>query len=273
VRDRIARTQPGSGSSGTTTRDATGRLGGGTVGSGTAGSGTGAGVAPVGGGGLAPIGSGGVAPIGGGGLAPIGGGSVAPVDGGRINRGGSEGTTGSGTAGSSGGNTSPGWRDAGGGIRRGGDPSTPSTDRDVRHGEDGAAVDRSRTRDGGSTATVGGSWRDRVQRPATSAPSGDPAAPATTTPAPKDDGWRNGGGLNRGSDGSRPRSTEAPPAADPSSTRSRGSDVPRRIIDRIGGARVSPDNGSSGRSGGSSSSGHSGSGGSADVHADINSIR
>jgi hypothetical protein len=82
-------------------------------------------------------------------------------------------------------------------------------------------------------------WRDRIDRPTPSAPTERPAPDyRDRTPAverPQDQPWR-GRVVGRGGDAPRditPRDNapDAPPA-------DRGSDVPRRIIDRIGGARI-----------------------------------
>lgn len=78
-------------------------------------------------------------------------------------------------------------------------------------------------------------WRDRIDRPAPSAPVDRPTTDRTpAVERPQDQPWR-GRVVGRGGDAPRdttPRDTATPPPAD------RGSDVPRRIIDRIGGARI-----------------------------------
>jgi FecR protein len=194
--------------------------------------------------------SGGLAPIGGGNIAPIGGGNIAPIGGrndGRISRGepgqgrmdrgnatpsapaardrggvirrdetpSDSGTTNRRTV-DRGGNTTPSWRDSGGregGAVRRGDGSTP---------RDGSSK--------GSTtpATPAPSGPERVQRPdASPAPQPKQEPPAASR---SDSNWRG-----------RPvRGGETPGAAAP---QGRGSDVPRRVIDRIGGARVYPSDG------------------------------
>ena len=179
------------------------------------------------GGGLAPIGGGSVAPIGGGNVAPIGGGSVAPVGGDRIGRG----TTGSGTT------TAP--ADSGrvdrGRLGRG---ETPN-------------VERPGSNDRGSSPSAP-AWRDRMQRPSTQPRTPEPSSPATTpqrTPPDRgsNDNWR-GRAVGRSPQAAEPRTgTDSAPASPPSGSAdrdnfrsSRGSDVPRRVIDRIGGARVYP---------------------------------
>jgi hypothetical protein len=86
-------------------------------------------------------------------------------------------------------------------------------------------------------------WRDRVSRPSTPAVVG-PSVPAPRTTSP-DDSWR--GRVPRRDFTPRndtPRNdtprNNAPPDRTPVDRRpvDRGSDVPRRIIDRIGGARI-----------------------------------
>jgi hypothetical protein len=191
-------------------------------------------VAPIGRGSVAPVGGGSVAPIGGGSVAPIGGGSVAPIGGGRDV---------SGRIG----------RDAG----TGSSTPAPATGGNTPRGNGG---ERTTIHRGGSDQPSG-NWRERTIAPTTPEPA------VTTTPStndrPRDDGssWRGravrGGG---GTDTPPPASTPAPNATptprsgDEPSSRS-GSDVPRRVIDRIGGARIfSGDRGSSGNSGSSGSS-------------------
>lgn len=219
VRDRIVRSRPSDGvMSGTTGRSASG-------------------------GGLAPIGGGSLAPIGRGGLAPIdGGGSVAPITGG-----GSTPSTGTGTgtvdrSGEASGGTR---RDTGGAIRRGGtvdrgDDNTRGTTRDN-------SIDRGKS-SGSDTPAGGSSWRDRVNRGADRPVEvNPPAQDRSTTPAPvvvpRDNTWRNRRDEG-GEAGSRDTSSRDTSSRE---STSRGSgDVPSRVIDRIGGARVTPrDNDSS----------------------------
>jgi hypothetical protein len=198
----------------------------------------------VGGGSIAPITGGGVAPITRGGIAPVdGGGSVAPINpgntrgsDGRVNRGDNSGNAG-GTwrgGGSTGGNGDTRTRVIGGGEGRdrdtsgdttgGSDSRSPSTWRDRRGGSDPG-------RDSGSTVD-----RSGADRPSTVAPA-EPSSPEGSRPG--SDSWRN-----------RAREDKDPAAAPPPSgstdTSTRGSDVPRRVIDRIGGARVYPRDGDSG---------------------------
>ena len=158
-----------------------------------------------GGGGLAPIGGGSVAPIGGGNVAPIGGGSLAPIGGGVTRD-----------------RESRPADAVPGRVRRGGSDSSP------RELPSGRGVERP------ADPQPATDWRDRVNR----APVADPAprqeAPATRSPEPADD-WR--GRIARPSDTPRPRRMDDPT---PSGARqpTSGSEVPRRVIDRIGGARV-----------------------------------
>jgi FecR protein len=187
--------------------------------------------APPSAGGLAPIGGGGLAPIGGGGLAPIGGGGLAPIGGndGRVNRGDPGQSRGTWDRGGS--TTTPAPSGSGGVIRRGDSPA------DSGSGNRGGTVDR-----GGNppavrepprdTTPLPSSWRDRVQRP--SSPSPQQRQETTPTTGPRRDDWR----------GRTVRGGETPSQAAPVQ---RGSDVPRRVIDRIGGARVYPNDGGSGK--------------------------
>lgn len=103
-------------------------------------------------------------------------------------------------------------------------------------------------------------WRDRIERDRPSTPPSTSVQPPATSNG--NDTWRgrtvNRGSGDRGEGGSAqtPRSGDTPRTTTPD----RGSDVPRRIIDRIGGARISSDGGSSGR-------GNEGSGGSGKSHS------
>jgi hypothetical protein len=175
------------------------------------------------GGGLAPIrGGSSIAPIGGGSVAPIGGGSPAPIvpsNDGRVRRG-DNGSSGSSTPSRG---TSGGDRGTSGRVRRNDETNVPDNN----------------------------GWRDRVVRggetPITTSPV--PAAPLPTTVS-RDD-WRQRA-VRPGDNAPVPRATT--PADAP---RDRGArDIPRRIIDSIGGARVTP--GDSGHSSGSSGSHDSG---------------
>lgn len=178
---------------------------------GRAGSGSGS-VAPIGSGSVAPIGSGSLAPIGRGSAAPIGGGSsLAPVTGGdgRIRRG------------------DTGWRDTGGGVNRGTETPRGESGGRINRGGDTGSVNR----DMSTPAEPG--WRGRVSRVF---PGGTGTGDPTTTPAPAaprdDKSWRGriareeGGEAPAAPRGERPRSVE------------RSGDVPRRVIDGIGGTRI-----------------------------------
>ena len=172
-----------------------------------------AGRTPSAGGSLAPIGSGSVAPIGGGSLAPIGRGSVAPIGG----------SSGGGSAPApappAGGNDGRIHRDNGGGhVNRGGDAGS------VRHD---------------ATTPEQPTWRNRVNRafPA-GVDSGD--RPAATTPVPGREHWRgraNEGGTETPA-AATPAETPAPDSGRSRAARSGSSDVPRRVIDGIGGTRI-----------------------------------
>jgi len=168
-------------------------------------------------GGLAPIGRGSVAPIGGGGVAPITGGSPSPIAG-ADRRDGDQ---------------------TGGRVNRG----TPAEDPvRVIGGERGSGP---RDRGTADTSPWGDRLRDRpVTPPAASTPSSTPDR-VERVPASRNDSWRS---RVRSDDGSRGEST---PSASPDRSAGTSSDVPRRVIDRIGGARVVPresDGGSGSRS-------------------------
>jgi hypothetical protein len=237
VRDRIVRSRgtapssPNSGSgSGTTasTPDYRGGVGGGRINRG----GTG-GVAPVTGGSPAPIRGGSVAPITGGSPAPITGGSPAPINGGDTRRGDS------------------------GSINRGTTP--PPSDPDTGRGGRGG-INRGRDEDADDSGSRGSSgWRDRTSRPAET-PQVTPPPSTSTTPPPADDsGTRRGRGESwrnkvRGGETPNVDTTSRTPSDNrrsndgASSSSSGSSDVPRRIIDRIGGARIYPRSGEDGGS-------------------------
>jgi hypothetical protein len=111
---------------------------------------------------------------------------------------------------------------------------TPGTDRsriwrDTYSRDENAAAGSAGTVERGSSSR---NWRDRIDRstPETTTPSGG-STPSTSERTPQEN-WR-GRTVQRGGE------TPSVPAEERSGT-SRGSDVPRRIIDRIGGARVSP---------------------------------
>ncbi|PYQ27399.1 MAG: hypothetical protein DMF56_19795 [Acidobacteria bacterium] len=198
----------------------------------------------IGGGGVAPIGGGSVAPVGGGSVAPIGGGSVAPITGGdsnrerggRVNRGdtGSAGTwrsgSGSGSSGSSGSDRGPTVRTIGGGEGRDRNPSgdVNSGDSSNSGSDRSPSVWRNRRGSEPSEPSTG------AERPSTVAPS----EPSTQTPEPsRDNSWRRRAREPEGS------TTAEPPPASSNDSSSHGSDVPRRVIDRIGGARIYPRDG------------------------------
>jgi hypothetical protein len=158
---------------------------------------------------------GGLAPIGRGSVAPIGGGSVAPIGGGSS-------TTPPATVGPSGNDSR---RDGSGGrVSRGSTPSDPG-------------------RASGSDTSDRGSWRDRVDRgtdkPATQpTPGAAPSTPERSRPA-RDNSWRSR--IRNDEETSRPadRGSSTSSGSTPSTTGD-SSDVPRRVIDGIGGARVVP---------------------------------
>ena len=227
VRDRIVRARPTEGFGPT-------RVSGGGA------------VAPAGSGsgGLAPIGRGSVAPIGSGSVAPIGGGSVAPTNSGdgRINRGDSgwRNNAGGGSSGGSGAQAPSRGGDNGGGRVNRGSGDTPRNNEETLNRNNGAAIEPS--------------WRNRVNRisPGGLESNDRPSDRSTAAPAapPPAGSWRGRVQREEGS------STE--PAPPPSSERKRSvdrgsSDVPRRVIDGIGGTRI--DRGEGDRSSGRSSSG------------------
>jgi hypothetical protein len=164
-----------------------------------------------------------------GGIAPIGRGGVAPIGGGNVAP-----ITGGGATGR---------------INRGGSATPAEPDRSTG------------TREPSSTR---GTWRDRIgdrgtdRTPAQPAPVVTPSGSDTPRPSTRDDSWRKR--IRNDEETSRP-------ADRGSSTTDSGSsnDVPRRVIDRIGGARVVPRDSSGSGSGSStstrdrSSSGDSGS--------------
>jgi len=174
---------------------------------------------------VAPIGGGSVAPIGRGSVAPIGGGSGSGIDNRRNGDSGGSGSSGR--------------------IDRGSSPPTVSDPGDSTSGSD--------------SNRSSGNWRNRDR-------SGGGDTPAVTQPGdasggsterPRNDSWR---GRVRSDSPSSGGSSGSSGSSSPGSSTSSGSssDVPRRVIDRIGGARIYPrdgnsGSGSSGSSGGSSS--------------------
>jgi hypothetical protein len=163
--------------------------------------------------------------------------------------------------------------DRGDGSASRGDTRWGTVPRGTLHGRDGSnpsgnpagtTIDRSAPRDGENPSRdERPSWRDHVDRSRPSPGSGETPQVDRNTPSTNDkprDDWRTR--VNRGGDtprGETPRD-ETPRASQPE--RERGSDIPRRIIDRIGGARISGGDGGSSSSGKSHDGGGSSSGGS-----------
>lgn len=170
-------------------------------------------------------GSGSVAPIGGGSIAPIGRGSVAPIGPGGATDGRRAGDTG----------------DAGR-VYRG--PAPPAT---TDPGESTPS-----TESGRST----GNWRNRGRSGGGDTPQatpGEPSAGTGTSDRPRTDSWR--GRVRNDSPATGGSGTGDSGKSSNSGTSSGSSnDVPRRVIDRIGGARIYPRDGGSSSSGGSSTS-------------------
>lgn len=195
---------------------------------------------------VAPIGTGSIAPIGRGSVAPIGrGGSVAPIGAGS----GSErrgGDTNSGRV-SRGGTTPP--------------SSSPPADSGSSSGSVGRGTGRGRDVDtpseGDSPRSSGPSWRDRARER-----DAQPAPPTSspTTPPPgsgsNESSWRSR--IRERDPGTTTPGRSGGSSSSGSSTSSGSSDVPRRVIDGVGGARIRPrDGGDSTSSKGSSGSGRS----------------
>ena len=158
------------------------------------------------------------ATVSGGSIAPIGRGSVAPIGGGSV-------------APIGGGNVAPIGR---GSVAPAGGGSIPR-DTSHRNGEQGS------------------DWRDRTSGRVIS-PVEPAVTPITPAPATRDDGnnWR--GRAVRGGETPAPAAPAAPAPSSGTGNNNNGSDVPRRVIDRIGGARIfSGDKGTSRNSGDSSS--------------------
>jgi len=188
-------------------------------------------------------GGGSVAPIGRGNVAPIGRGSVAPIDGGSV--------------------APSGGRDISGRVGRdiGTGSSTPAP-------SNGGSVVTPRGT-GGERGTVhrndqGSDWRDRgtgITRTTTPEPavSTTPAPAAGDRPVVRDDGssWRGRavrGGSGSGTDTPAPTPSATPRGNSGDTPAPSSSDVPRRVIDRIGGARIFSGDGGSSRNSGSSGS-------------------
>lgn len=113
-----------------------------------------------------------------------------------------------------------------------------------RENRSGGMVPRGRAERPEGVEPGGGDWRDRVPRRDVAPPRESTDRPALSTP-----GWRErGDAVPRPA---RPRS-DGPSGGEirtrPSSPRGSADDVPRRIIDRIGGARLEPSDRSAGRS-------------------------
>lgn len=161
---------------------------------------------------VAPIGRGSVAPIGRGSVAPIGRGSVAPIAPGT----GSQGGTGT--------------------VNRGTTTTTPPPDSKPADGTVNRRGRDSSTGEPVAPPSSGPTWRDRTRRRDADT---TPPPPASVNPPSDDDvssqSWRGRvrerGGDRGGSSGS---------------TFSGGkSDVPRRVIDGVGGVRIRPRSGGS----------------------------
>jgi uncharacterized protein DUF6600/FecR-like protein len=170
---------------------------------------------PGSGGSVAPIGGGSVAPIGGGSVAPIGRGSVAPIDeGGRIRR-----DTTPAPAPATGSTPSSTGRDGGGRINRGNEtPNNPD-----------------RTNNPSDSNWRGG----RVNRPVPAAPPETlDRQPTNPPPGATPDEWR--GRVMHEQPGTPQNNAPADTSERPSRTRAvdRPSDIPRRVIEGIGGARI-----------------------------------
>lgn len=159
---------------------------------------------------------GGVAPIdGGSSVAPIGRGGLAPID--RGDRGSVSPATPRTPTRGSGSNDE---RRGSGGIRRGTTPGDSTRDTRTEEPSPGGTIRRN------------GSWRER----GSVTPSPATPAPAPSDARPSNDTWR---GRGRGGD---------TPTGGTSTRDTSSSDVPRRVIDRIGGARIYPRGGDSGSS-------------------------
>ena len=184
------------------------------------------------------VGGGSVAPIGGGSVAPIGRGSVSPIEGRR-----------------SGGSS--------GGINRGNPPvNTQPVDPGSSSGSTGRGIDRGREVERGNppadTPSSPG-WRNRGRE---ETPGVTPSTGTSTPPdgsserSSRNESWRSRVRNGSGSD------TTAPSGSGSSTSTGSGSSAPsRRVIDGIGGPRISRGSGSdSSRDRGSSTRSGSGSG-------------
>lgn len=192
---------------------------------------------PADGGGLAPIGRGSAAPIGRGSVAPIdGSGGLAPIGGGRA----TTPATGSGSTGTvnRGGSTDSGsWR---GGTTRGSQPAEGGSGRVNRGGSSGGDAPAVSTPEAGETSGGAvrmpsfGRKRDDVSREGSESTG---RSTESADPKPREESWRNRVSRDPESSSS-PRSN---PPADSERSTSRGGDAPRRVIEGIGGTRVSRD--------------------------------
>lgn len=187
----------------------------------------------------------------------VAGGSAAPVDG-RLNRGDGGFRRGGDISGGG-----PAVDGASGRINRG---SGEQIDRGSSRPVDGATIDRgsgrinrgsspdrgfSRDADGQNSASASssGGWRERIDRPSARPPADEQIqTPASsggegierTTPSPDrgDGGWRSRNGGSQREGAGPQRGGWQREGAEETTAEPRGSDVPRRIIDSIGGARV-----------------------------------
>ncbi len=182
------------------------------------------GIAPVGGsGGLAPIGSGGLAPIGRGNVAPIGSGSLAPIPG-------STGTvTGDGHVRRDNPNTGTAQPATGSGSTSGGHINRGTTPPKIEAPKQETNPPKTES-----------PWRSRAVRPPSGGDNTTTTPPASTTAPPPPSSrsnWRSGDVPP--SSGS-PAGEQPPARIERQRAVERGSDVPRRVIDGIGGARLAP---------------------------------
>ena len=242
VRERIVRTAPPAQTAATPARS--GYTGGGTVAPGAVNPGYGDG---------ARIDRGGV--IRRGGETPTAGSSPTPTAGdrGTIDRGSVDRGNVGGSVGGSAGSIDRGGAIDRGGVTRGDGTPAPSgsidrSDRTFHRDRGDATSNEGTNNNNDGTTRQTPTWRERVDR--ITPPPSTAAVDRPTDNRPRDDGWRGkvmsrnnpdaGSGAATHDDGA---STGAPvPSARTPVDRS-GSDVPRRVIDGIGGARVYPADG------------------------------